>query len=174
MFSITFPSINSFLPYFVHFLKNFYLYSSGWSATNYLCFLNRIRYLLKNSVLNSGAGEKRRDCELIASALQVRLCGSDILSVFLLTLRQSFSVWWSRDGCLVHLLTYSVASLRQRWGSGLLRKAAGSSSQVPHLLSCLIYWWGLCRTLPVRFIFQHLVILIKSSLKLLGGWDVWL
>lgn len=174
MFSITFPSINSFLPYFVHFLKNFYLYSSGWSATNYLCFLNRIRYLLKNSVLNSGAGGKKeglwtgRFC-IAGQALWLRH-----LSVSLLTLSQSFSVWWSRDGRLVHLLTYSVASLRQGWGSGLLRKAAGSSSHFPHLLSCLIYWWGLCRTLPVRFIFQHLVILIKSSLKLLGGWDVWL
>lgn len=130
------------------FFKNFYLYSSGWSPTNYLCFLNRIKYLLKNSVQNSGAGE-RRDCELVASALQVRFCGSDILSIFLLTLSQNFSVWWSRDAFLAHLLPYSVASLRQGWGSRLLRKkAAGSSSQLPHL-SCLICWWDLCRTLPV-------------------------
>ena len=51
-----------------------------------LCCI-RIKYLLKNSVQNSGAGE-RRDCELVASALQVRFCGS----VFLLTLSQNFSV----------------------------------------------------------------------------------
>ena len=97
MFSIAFHFINSFPSCL---FGDSYLYFSGWFPTNYLCFLNRTKYLLKNSVQNSRAWEVR-DYELISSALQVRFCGSDILSVkpvFLLTLGQKFSVWWSSLG----------------------------------------------------------------------------
>ena len=171
MFSITFPSINSFLPYFVHFFKISTCTPQAGPLLIISVFWIRSNICWRIVCWTLGLGEGG----IVNWWLLHHRSGfvAQISSQYFYRLWAKTSLWWSRDGCLAHLLPYSVASLRQGWGSRLLRKAAGASSQFPHLLSCLICWWGLCRTLPGRFAFQHLVILIKSSLKLLGSWDGW-
>lgn len=123
--------------------------------------------MLKNSVQNSGAWEMK-DYELSSSALQVRLYGSDILSLnpaFLFTLCQSFSVRWIGDECLPHPLPCSAASPGQRQGHRSFKEKARMTSpsvSAPPFLPLVLMGFLWDTPNPPRA-GQHLDILSLSS-----------